>query len=414
MKAVNKGDNRRNHWLTLPGMLFFFSAFLLLGLKDTDWRSLAMAAAVPLVFFIVTIILPGQLPADKMLLCVVNFLCGLGILTLYRLDPQRGIDQAVNYGVGLAGMIACLLIVRFWHRLKWTLPMVITLSLLLMALPLLIGTVRNGAKAWVSLLGVSFQPSEIVKVAMLLSLAFLLSRRMVLPALAFAGICLGLLFLQRDLGTALIYYIIALMMVYVSTGSLSFLALGTLGAGAAAVVGYQMNTYVQNRVRIWQNPWNDPYGISYQVVQSLVAMVNAGPWGSGLGLGKAAIIPEVETDFIFAAVFHEFGLVFGICVILMFLLIFLRGVGIAQRARTRFHTLLALGCSALIAAQTFIIIGGNINLIPLTGVTLPFLSYGGTSMVSSLCIIGLLQGVANANQRGLEEDQMIAIIGEDR
>lgn len=411
---MSSTDKRRNHWLTLPGMLFFFSAFLLLGLKDMDWQSFAMAVAVPLAFFVITVVLPVRLPADKMLLCVVNFLCGLGVLTLYRLNPQRGIDQAINYGVGIIGMIACLLVVRYWHRLKWLLPMIVAVSLLLMALPLLIGSVRNGAKAWVSLLGVSFQPSEIVKVAMLLSMAYLLSRRLIVPALAFAGACLGLLFLQRDLGTALIYYAIALILVYVSTGSLSFLALGTLGAGAAAVVGYQLNTYVQNRVSIWQNPWNDPYGISYQVVQSLVAMVNAGPWGSGLGLGKASIIPEVETDFIFAAVFHEFGLVFGICVILMFLLIFLRGVGIAQRARTRFHTLLALGCSALIAVQAFVIIGGNINLIPLTGVTLPFLSYGGTSMVSSLCIMGLLQGVANANQRGLEEDQMIAILGEDR
>jgi len=164
---------------------------------------------------------------------------------------------------------------------------------------------------------------------------------------------------------------------------------------------------------IWQNPWQDPYGIAWQVVQSLVAMVNAGPWGTGLGLGSASVIPEVETDFIFAAVFHEFGLVFGILVILMYLMIFLRGVGVARRARSRFHTLLALGCSCFIAVQTFIIIGGNINLIPLTGVTLPFMSYGGTSMVSSLCIMGLLQGVANANEQGLEEDQLIALLGED-
>ena len=221
------------------------------------------------------------------------------------------------------------------------------------------------------------------------------------------------LFLQRDLGTAMLYYAITLIMAYVSTGSLSFLALGALGAGAGAVIGYRMNTYVQNRVRIWQNPWQDPYGISYQVVQSMVAMVNAGPWGTGLGLGNAKVIPEVETDFIFAAVFNEFGLVFGVCVVLIYLMIFLRGVDIARRANSKFHTLLALGCSCMIAVQTFVIIGGNINMIPLTGVTLPFVSYGGTSMVSSLCIMGLLQGVANANDRGLKEDQMIAMLGEE-
>ncbi len=404
---------QQNRWLALPGMIFFLLAYALLGLKQADWRGFVMAAAVPLIFFGVIVILPRILPADRILLSLVNFLSFLGILVLYRLNPERGFGQLTNYAVGMVGMVGCLLLVRFWHRFKWTMPLIILASLAFMALPLVMGTVKNGAKAWVSILGVNFQPSEVVKVSMLLVTSFLLSRRLVLPALAFAGVCLGMLFLQRDLGTALLYYAITLILVYVSTGSLTFLALGTLGAGAGALVGYQMNTYVQNRVKIWQNPWEDPYGISYQVVQSMVAMVNGGPWGTGLGLGTSSVIPEVETDFIFAAVFHEFGLIFGMCVILMFLLIFLRGVGIAKRSRSRFHTLLALGCSCFIAIQTFVIIGGNINLIPLTGVTLPFMSYGGTSMVSSLCIMGLLQGVANANERGLEEDQLIAMLGED-
>lgn len=404
---------QQNKWLTLPGMLFFFSAYLLLGFKSFDWQAFVMAALVPFVFFLVSAILPRLIPADRVLLALVNFLCGLGILVLFRLNPERGFGQVTNYLVGLLGMIGCLMVVRFWPQIKWTMPLIVVVSIGLMALPLLIGTVKNGARAWVRIAGINFQPSEIIKVALLLACAYMLSRRMVLPTLAFSGICLGLLFLQKDLGTALLYYAITLILVYVSTGSLSFLALGTLGAGAGAVVGYTMNSYVQNRVRIWQNPWEDPYGISYQVVQSLVAMVNGGPWGTGLGLGTASVIPEVETDFIFAAVFHEFGLIFGMCVILMYLMIFLRGVGVARRARSRFHTLLALGCSCFIAIQAFVIIGGNINLIPLTGVTLPFLSYGGTSMVSSLCIMGLLQGVANANERGLEEDQLIAMLGED-
>lgn len=412
MKTEKQGA--QNKWLTLPGMLFFFTAFLLLGLKDYDYRAFILAAALPIGFYLLTAILPRVLPADRILLCLVNFLCGLGILVLFRLNPQRGMDQVVNYAVGLLGMVLCLLLVRFWHRFKWTVPIIMLVSALLMALPLLIGTVKNGAKAWVSLFGVSFQPSEIIKVALLLLLASLLSQRMVLPALAFSVLCLGLLFLQRDLGTALLYYATVLLMVYVSTGSLSFISLGLLGGASAAYVGYVSNTYVQNRVKIWQNPWADPYGVSYQVVQSMVAMVNGGAWGTGLGLGSAKIIPEVETDFIFAAVFHEFGLLFGIGIILIYLLIFLRGVSIAKKARTRFHVLLALGCSALITIQTFVIIGGNINMIPLTGVTLPFISYGGTSLVSSLCIMGLLQGVANANERGLQEDQMIAMLGEDR
>ena len=403
----------KNSWLALPGMVFFFLAYVLLGLKSMNMAAFMMAVLVPLAFFAATVLLPKLLPTDRLLLCLVNFLCGLGILVLFRLNPDRGFGQVVNYAVGLLGMVGCLMLVRFWNRLLWALPIIIVMSLVLMALPLAMGTVKNGAKAWVSLFGIGFQPSELVKVSTLLVLAYLLSRRKLLLAVIYAGFCLGLLFLQKDLGTALLYYAISLILVYVSTGSLSILSLGTLGAGAGAVVGYLMNSHVQKRVQIWQNPWQDPYGTSYQVVQSMVAMVNAGPWGTGLGLGNASRIPEVETDFIFAAVFHEFGLIFGICVVLIFLLIFLRGVAVARRARSRFHTLLALGCSCFIGIQTFVIIGGNINMIPLTGVTLPFLSYGGTSLVSSLCIMGLLQGVANANQRGLLEDQQLAMLEEE-
>jgi cell division protein FtsW (lipid II flippase) len=411
MKNETFLENRR---LAMPAAVFFAFAFLLLGLQNGNVTSFVLAILVPVFFFIASVILPRVIPTDILILSMVNFLCCLGILIIYRVNPQRGIDQVFNYLVGLLGMIGCLLVVRFWHRLKWLIPFIMVGALVLMALPLLIGSVRNGAKAWVSVFGVSFQPSEIVKVALLLILSALLSRRLVLPALIFSFACFGMLFLQRDLGTAMIYYAVVLILVFSATGSITFLALATLGAIGGATVGYQMNTYVQNRVKIWLNPWEDPYGISYQVVQSLVAMVNGGPWGTGLGLGEATSIPYIETDFIFAAIYNEFGLIFGCGIILIYLALFLRGVRIAKQAQSKFHTLLALGCSCLIAVQTFVIIGGNINFIPLTGVTLPFISYGGTSMVSSLCVAGLLQGVANANERGMLEDQMIAMLGEER
>lgn len=276
-RAPNEGK-----WLTMPAMVFFAIAFLLLGLQQGKILSFALAAVIPVSFYLITVILPKIIPVDRLLLCLINFLCALGVLVIYRMNPERGIGQAFNYLVGLLGMVGCLLIVRFWHRIKWLMPVLIAMALGLMALPLMIGSVRNGAKAWVTLLGVSFQPSEMVKVAMLLIMAALLSRRLILPGLIFSVACLGMLFLQKDLGTAMIYYAIMLIMVFSATGSISFLGLGTVGAAGAAMVGYQMNTYVQNRVKIWLNPWEDPYGISYQVVQSIVAMVNGGLWGTGL------------------------------------------------------------------------------------------------------------------------------------
>ncbi len=411
MKA--KANAKDSRFLAMPGMVFLFSAFILLGLKDFAPLSFVMAVLAPACFFAASFILPRLIPADKLLLTLVNFLCALGVLVLYRINPEKGLDQALNYAVGLLGMVGCLLLVRFWHRLKWLVPMIALGALILMALPVFFGTEKNGAKAWINLFGVGFQPSEIVKVAALLVIAFLLSQRRVLPAMLFAGLCLGLLMLQKDLGTALIYYAITLILVFSSTGSLTLLALGTAGAGAGAVLGYTMFAHVKKRVAIWIDPWQDYQGAGYQVVQSLVAMANGGLWGTGLGLGNAGVIPEVETDFIFAAVFNEFGVIFGVGVVLIYLMIFLRGIGIALRSQSRFHTLLALGCSCFVALQAFVIIGGNIKLIPLTGVTLPFVSYGGTSMVSSLCIMGLLQGVAHVNERGVREDQMIAMMGEE-
>lgn len=405
-----RDDSRR---LALPGAVFLLSAFLLLALRDFYWLTFAMAALVPLSFYLASVALPRFIQADRIILCLVNFLCALGVLILYRMSPERGVSQAVNYFFGLAGMMLCLMLVRYWHRVKWLVPLMALGALLLMALPVFFGTERNGAKAWVTLLGVSFQPSEIVKVALLLALASLLARRRMMAALLFSGACLALLMLQKDLGTALLYYGITLLMMFAATGSVALLALGTAGAAAGAVAGYGMFSHVRRRVAIWRNPWLDYQGSGYQIVQSLVAMANGGLWGTGLGLGNARVIPEVETDFIFAALFNEFGVLFGVCVIAVYLLIFLRGVGIALRSHSKFHTLLALGCSCLIALQTFVIIGGNIKLIPLTGVTLPFVSYGGTSLVSSLCIMGLLQGVANVNQQDILEDQLIAMVGEE-
>ena len=399
--------------LVKPVMLFMFSAFVLLGLKDFDWFTFALAVLVPFGIYAATLLLPRLFPADTLLLALVNFLCALGILTLYRTDPARGISQIYNYAIGVGVMVMGILYIRFWQRLKATVPMIAVAAVVFMALPVFFGEERNGAKAWIALFGVSFQPSEIVKLAHLVVLAFLLSRRRVLTSVVFAGISLALLMLQKDLGTALLYYAITLIMVFSATGSLTVLSLGTAGAAAGAVLGYSIFSHVRRRVSIWIDPWIDPRGSGYQIVQSLIAMANGGLWGTGLGLGNAKVIPEYATDFIFSVIINEFGVLFGACVVAVYALIFMRGISIAMRSQSKFHTLLALGCSSFIALQAFVIIGGNIKLIPLTGVTLPFVSYGGTSLISSLGILGLLQGVASVNQEDIKEDQMIALIGEE-
>ena len=394
-------------------MAFYFLGFFLLAIKDGSWESFVLSIVVPAIIFVGSAGIPRLFPADKLLLSLTNFLCALGVLVLYRLSPQRGMAQAVNYGVGVVCMILCTLLVRFMPHWKWPTVLMMGGGLLLLALPLAFGSEKNGAKSWIALGGLSMQPSEVVKLALMLCVSYLLSQRKVILSILFAGGCLLLLMLQKDLGTALLYYGVTLVLLYSATGSLPLLGAGIGGGIGAAFMGYEMFAHVKRRVAIWINPWADMGGAGYQIVQSLIAIVNGGFWGVGLGLGNASVIPEYYNDFIFSVILHEFGVIFGLIVLSMYLFIIIRGIMIARRSRTVFHALLATACAALIALQTFVIIGGNIKLIPLTGVTLPFISYGGTSLVSSLCVIGLLQGVASRNEAGVHEDRALAMQGGD-
>lgn len=396
-------------------MLFFFLAFFLLFLKDFAWQSLALSLVVPVIILFGSVGITRLFPADTLLLSLTNFLCALGVLVLYRLDPDRGFTQAVNYSVGVAAMIGCTLLIRYLPSFRFVNWAFILASIGLLALPLVIGTERNGANSWITLGGRSFQPSEIVKIALLISMAHMLSRRKVIFTMGFAAVCVLILAVQNDFGTALLYFGTALVLGYASTGSLLLVGAGVGGAGAAVVLGNMIMpdkfARAMSRVEVWLDPWQDVQGAGYQIVQGLIAMANGGLWGVGLGAGNATVIPEHYNDFIFAVIVNEFGMLFGLIVILMYAFIMIRGIMIARNTRTMFHALLATGCAAMIALQVFVIIGGNIKLIPLTGITLPFISYGGTSLVSSLCIIGILQGVAARNAAGIHEDRELAMQG---
>lgn len=415
-------DKKNNRRRMTPGrlmvstvMLFYFLAFFLLGLKDWNWQCFGLAVVVPVIVLFGSVGISKLFPADTLLLSLTNFLCALGVLVLYRLDPERGLAQALHYGVGVACMIFCTLLIRYVSSFRLMNVVLVLGSLALLALPLVIGSEKNGAHSWITFGGRSFQPSEIVKIAMLVSLSFLLSRRKVMVAMGFAAVCVMILAVQNDFGTALLYFGTALILAFAATGSVLLVALGAGGAAAAVVLGnFLMPTKfarAMTRVEIWLNPWQDVQGAGYQIVQGLIAMANGGLWGVGLGAGNATVIPEHYNDFIFAVIVNEFGMIFGLIVLLMFLFIVLRGIMIARKSRTVFHALLATGCAAMIALQVFVIIGGNIKLIPLTGITLPFISYGGTSLVSSLCIIGLMQGVAARNAAGVDQDRALAMQG---
>ncbi len=395
-------------------MALYFSAFLLISLQTwpIDLAGLGLSLAVPALIYVSTLGLPHFFPADKLLLAIANFLCALGVLILYITDrgagTSRGLHQAVYYGVGVGCMAACILLVRYVRRWGALIPLIFVGALALMALPLFIGTEQNGATNWIAVGGTSLQPSEIVKLALLLVVAYYLGRRRMLPWLIFAVACLGLLMLQKDLGTALIYYATTLMMFYAATSKVPLTLAGLAGGCGAAVLGYGMFAHVKRRVAIWQNPWLYYESSGYQLVKALIAIASGGLLGVGVGRGETRAIPVYFADCMKAVICEKFGFIFGALVLVMYVILILRGTSIATGARRSFHALLAIGATVMLGVQTFVIIGGVLKLIPLTGVTMPFVSYGGTSLVSCMCLIGLLQGVASVNQDDINMDYRIS------
>ncbi len=412
-RTAAKRRRRPDRRLVSAMMLFFFSAFLLISLNgEIRLDGFVLAAVVPLMLYIAIMWMPRFFPADKLLLAIANFLCALGVLVLYVTDrgagTSRGVQQAMYYGVGILAMLVCILLVRYVRRWDFLIALIMLGSAGLMVLPLAIGTEQNGATNWIVISGISLQPSEMVKIALLLILGWYMSQHRFWPWFLFAGFCLLALMLQKDLGTALIYYTTTLFLFWATTGNLPLTGLGVLGGCGAAVAGYQMFAHVKKRVAIWRNPWLYYETSGYQMVQALMAIASGGLFGVGLGLGSPRVIPVYFSDAIFAVICEQFGILFGVLVLVMYVILILRGASIANSARSSFHAILAMGATVMLGVQTFVIIGGVMKLIPLTGVTMPFVSYGGTSLVSCMGLIGLIQGVSSVNQDDLDYDYQIS------
>ena len=238
-------------------MLFYFTAFLLLFLRDLAWQGLVLALAVPVMIRLGTATLSRLFPVDRLLLSLTNYLCALGILVLYDISPERAYHQAVYYGIGLAAMVLCIYLIRGIRRWDLMIGILIPVSLAALTLPLVFGHELYGARNWLWIAGYSIQPSEFVKLALILIVSHFMARRAFLPWLLFAVGCLGLLMLQADLGTALMYYCVTLLLYYASSSNWPMTLLGVAGGAGAAVLGYQRFAHVRRRVAIWRNPWVD-------------------------------------------------------------------------------------------------------------------------------------------------------------
>jgi cell division protein FtsW (lipid II flippase) len=385
--------------------------------------ALLFASAYLVAHAVVRVALPD---ADPYVLPLTAVLTAIGLIEIYRISPQLARDQGIWMLLGLALFVGVVIAFRDIRRLEGLKYTCGALAVILLLLTITLGAEVNGARLWLRVGGLQIQPGEFAKILLVVFLAgYLRERREVLaaptrrllgigipalrhalPLLLLCGVSLVLLVAMNDLGSSLLFYVIALAMIYIATGRLLYVGagLGLFALGALAAV--QVAPQVQYRIDGWLNPWKDEQAqCCYQITQSIYTIADGGVLGAGFGRGLilngegGTIIPYAQTDFIFSVIANELGLVGAVAVVLLYLLLAWRGFRIATAADDGFSKLLAAGLATAVAFQVFVIVGGVIRLLPLTGLTLPFVSYGGSSVTANFAIAGLLLCISQRANR---------------
>ena len=354
--------------------------------------------------------------ADPTLLPLAGLLNGLGFVFIARIDERLAWQQSAWTAFGIALFCITLMFVRRARNLdsyRWSFAL---LGIILLMLPLAPGIGReiNGARIWINVGPMSFQPAEAAKIVLAIFFAsYLVEKRELLamgrrvgpvtvpdlkhlgPVLLAWAASLVVMISQKDLGSSLLFFALFIVMLWVATERFSYVVTGTALFAAGAYLSWRAFDHVQTRVTIWLDPWGDTRGKGFQIVQAAFAMAAGGIGGTGLGLSGKINIPEAESDFIFAVLASELGLVGATVILIAFLLIIGAGLRIAVRADHAFDKLLAVGLTTLIGLQAFIIIAGVTRVLPLTGITLPFVSYGGSSLISNYVLLALLMRISD-------------------
>lgn len=321
----------------------------------------------------------------------------VGFVVLTRLSYDKAIRQFI---IAAVSSVIALLVpgmmekIRNWKDFTWIYA---ATGIAALGIVLILGAVTNGSKLSYSVFGISFQPSEFVKIIFAFFVSAILYRSLSFWNVALSAVIAGMhviiLVLSKDLGSALIYFVTYVVMVYVATGKKIYLFAGFSGGGAASYLSWRLFTHVQVRVQAWRDPWSVIDREGYQITQSLFAIGCGGLFGLGLCQGSPRSIPYVETDFIFSAIAEELGILFSLCLILIYISCFVMFMQIAITMKDDFYRLTAVGLGVTYIFQIFLTIGGGIKFIPLTGVTLPFISYGGSSVLSTILMFSVIQGL---------------------
>lgn len=361
--------------------------------------------------------------ADSLMLPLAALLHGVGFVMIARLSNRLAGLQATWSLVAVAAMVGTLLMVdrvRDLARYQFT-ALALGVGLLLLPMVPGLGFTSGGARIWVNLGPINFQPGEFAKILLTVFLAGyladrheLISRRgegrtslpewrHLMPLLVAWGLSVLVMVGQRDLGSSLMFFTLFIVLLWISTERTGFLVAGLIMFGAGAVAAHRMFSHVRTRVTIWLDPWSSYETGGYQPAQALFSLAEGGLTGTGLGRGDPSSVPAAHNDFIIAAIAEEMGLLGCVAVLAAFALLVGAGLRTALRADHHFDKLMAVGLTTIFAVQAFIIVGGVIRVVPLTGVTLPFMSYGGSSLVSNYVLLALLLRISDSTARQLHE-----------
>lgn len=334
---------------------------------------------------------------SKVLLNNMCMLLSIGFLILTRLDYDKALRQFKIVTVSLIIGLAIPYLIkkfRFLDKFTWIFGMIGSLALIIV---LVLGAVTNGSKISYTIGGYTFQPSEFVKILFVFFVAGMLAKAkdflQVVITTLMAALHVIVLVLSRDLGSAVIFFVVYLIMVFVATRNYFYLIAGTLAGCIAAIVASKLFSHVQVRIQAWRDPWADIDGAGYQVTQSLFAIGTGGWFGMGIYQGDPTAIPYVEADFVFSAIAEELGVFFSIGLILVCVSCFVAFMYVAMRLKNDYYRLIAVGLGVTYIFQIFLTIGGGTRLIPLTGVTLPLVSYGGSSVLTTIIMFCVIQGL---------------------
>lgn len=397
-----RSEERRSGIYTRQNLLMFafhFSCFIVICFETGDMMYLFFYAFQQITLYAAVMLFHMLYPKANRL--VINNMCMLlsvSFVILTRLSYGKAVRQFIIATASLAAALVVPFFVhkfRFLKNLKWIYAIA---GIAALGIVLILGQTTYGSKLSYSVAGVTFQPSEFVKILFVFFVASALWQASgffeVFTTAVIAALHVAVLVCSRDLGSALIFFVAYVFMVFIATGRIFYLLAGAAGGSAAAYIAFRVFTHVQVRVQAWQDPWSVIDNEGFQITQSLFAISNGGWFGLGLYHGTPETIPLVEADFIFSAIAEEFGILFSVCLLLICVSSFMMVMNISAGLKDRFYQLTTFGLGVIYIFQVFLTVGGGTKFIPLTGVTLPLISYGGSSILTTLLMFSIVAGLS--------------------